>query len=233
MDFLALPLLLVVALLVGWAVWGFLETLMLEFRPSLVREKVRARLEGLQLRVGSMPRQVPEERARSGRERSIGALSLDHPRIRWVNITTERTALGGDSDDLVEWFACFGIPDPRLAERDLSGLSLHLTSMRKIRIYGIPVGVRWKRDDRGLGLLDSLESALPEGHEEALPSPIRVRAYPDVACWTISILAMDNSAPHDMTVKAPLRELWGTIEKIALTLLAQELPPKTETSVHR
>jgi hypothetical protein len=209
--------------IVGWSFSRFSQTLVHELRPGMTRDKIRAQLEGLSLRVGLMPRHVPEERATSGHERSIGALSLDHPLIRWVNITKEHTDPGGDADDFVEWFACFGVPDARLAERDLSGFSLHLASLRKIRLYGSPIGIRWKGHDRGLGVLDALENAIPEGSEEELPRPISVRAYPDLSCWTISVLALDNSSPH-MEVKAPSRELWSLIERIASTLLAQELP---------
>lgn len=83
--------------IVGWSFWGFSQTLVHELRPGMTKDKIRAQLEELSLRVGLMPRHVPEERATPGHETSIGALSLDHPLIRWVNITKEHSNPGGDS----------------------------------------------------------------------------------------------------------------------------------------
>ncbi len=144
----------------------------------------------------------PEEKT-SAYSGSLGVIDVSEGPIRWVNVV-----LWGESQEsAANWYKTdYGVPDPRC----LPKLEIRSIRMRGFPKFGRVINVRWKGDDRGLGLRHRLSS------DEAIRSAImntrdevRVVANRDHGCWLI----------RRETKAAPSGEQWGCYNAIAEHLL--------------
>jgi len=129
--------------------------------------------------------------------------------IRWVNIRKQEARETASS-----YFIDYGVPDPRLRP-DLPNLpkikSVHKTSYP---IVGTVVDLYWKGKDSGLGIIDRLNRDILVRQQIMRTQGMKIRAYGDFRCWTISTWEEDP----------PSGELWNCYQAIAKHLLAEWSP---------
>ncbi|MGH8526419.1 MAG: hypothetical protein ACREXY_20085 [Gammaproteobacteria bacterium] len=149
-------------------------------------------------------RRRPEERFGNGG--SLGLIDTAKGPIRWVNVLWEGGG-GGEYDPGPSYYVEYGVPDPR----DLREVQVWSVRIRTFPVGGLATGVRWKGDDHGLRILDSLNAdASTEAGLIESKRDVRVRARPKHRCWTI----------EDDHSTAPSVVQWNCYQAIAWHLLA-------------
>jgi len=175
------------------------------------RERVCAMLQAFGVEASLAPRGRREERCQDYSliplDDSEGLIDIQASVIRWVNVWGHPPGDGGTVLD-------YGVPDVRPLPR----LEDYLSSVRvkNFPILGRVIDVRWKGDDHGTGIVNSLTA------DDAIKKAIMciggyghdpyVWSCPEHGCWLM------REPIYDITT-----EKWDCFEKIAARLLATPL----------
>ena len=184
-----------------------------------LRDKMRDRFcDGLQqlgIDASLAPRGRLEEKVkRANKSRSLGLIDIPGGPVRWVNVQELST--------LEDTFYCatYGVPDPKIT-RTFPTVTIRSSRVRSTPLFGDVVGVDWKGEDFGLGLIDQLTAyQWPELMISIVD--LDIKAAPECGCWAISPLG--KWRPNEMndqgiTGGLPSSQWWSCYQDIGQLLL--------------
>jgi len=124
------------------------------WHPDHARDDIcfRLRLTGVEARMAGRGRE--EEKIGGGGSR--GLIDIGEGPIRWVNV---RKLIGLDEGSSTDRYTEYLVPDPRISSV-LPKVRIWTQEVRDRWFFGKVVGLRWKGDDSGFGILDRLRRDL-------------------------------------------------------------------------
>jgi hypothetical protein len=162
-----------------------------------------------------------EESIRSARgQESLGLIEIRSGPIAWVNIWRERDDEGSD------YYADYGIPDPRLRDDDGADVRLGSGWLRDVPIVGPIKGARWEGTGPGRQVAAWLNDLnVGADHRPASGErPVRVWGQPGHWIMTVHIAVSFGLLSWIFAPRLlPTEEAWRFYQDVAAALLRVDL----------
>ena len=170
------------------------------------REEFCAHLQSLGIDAQLAPRGSAQEKLYA---RSLGVIDIVEGPIRWVNVLK---ASYPDANDDVDRYLVYGVPDPKI-QSGFPKVGVESVSVRNFPLFGRFIGVRWKGEDFGLGIVEHISQNIVarEFFESTREGSFEIRACPDWRCWILKVeVVLDLSKQEWDSYQSIARHLLGT-----------------------
>lgn len=151
-----------------------------------------------------------------GSSTSLGVIDISEGPIRWIHLIQQEIAAPYASTSVR--YVHYGVPTPKMTAA-FPKVKIRTVRKKSFLFVGRVKHIQWRGRDSRLGIVDHLNGDILLRNTLAQRgNDVRIRAYPDHGCWTITEKSGEGFRGWGPWL--PTKELWDCYQAMARHLLA-------------